>query len=73
MHQEREFPGRPYATQLRNPDFVALAQAYGAHAERVERTEAFGPAFARAMNACKPALVELLTDPRQVTPAVRID
>ena len=37
MHQERQFPGRVIGTDLDNPDFPALAQAYGAHGERVER------------------------------------
>src|SRR5690606_27748890 len=55
MHQEREFPGRVHATALRNPDFAALAQAYGAFAATVERTEDFMPAFERALAAGKPA------------------
>ena len=37
MHQERTFPGRVHATSLTNPDFAALARAYGAYGERVER------------------------------------
>src|SRR5690606_3034325 len=41
MHQERHFPGRVTATDLWNPDFVRLAQAYGAHAEAVDATEQF--------------------------------
>ena len=41
MHQERQFPGRVVGTDLANPDFVELARAYGAHGERVERTEQF--------------------------------
>ena len=48
MHQEREYPGRISATQLKNPDFKAYAQAFGGHGERVERTEDFAPALARA-------------------------
>ncbi len=48
MHQEREYPGRTIATDLRNPDFVALARAYGAFAALVERTADFAPAFAKA-------------------------
>ena len=45
MHQEREYPGRVSGTRLANPDFVALARAFGAHAERVDETEAFPAAF----------------------------
>lgn len=72
MHQEREYPGRISATQLRNPDFVALARAFGAHGELVERTEDFAAAFERAQASGKPALIELRTDPRQITPVSRL-
>ncbi|SDI91227.1 acetolactate synthase-1/2/3 large subunit [Pseudomonas delhiensis] len=72
MHQEREYPGRICATELHNPDFVALAQAFGAHGERVERTEDFAAAFQRARACGKPALIELRTDPRQITPVARL-
>ena len=46
MHQERQFPGRVSGTDLLNPDFAALAEAFGCHAERVERTDD-GPGRAR--------------------------
>lgn len=68
MHQEREYPGRQSATALHNPDFVALAQAYGAHAERIERTDDFAPAFQRAEAAGCPALLELMLDPEAIAP-----
>jgi acetolactate synthase-1/2/3 large subunit len=68
MHQEREFPGRVIGTELRNPDFVAFAKAYGAHGERVERTTDFPAAFERAVSARTPALVELRIDPEAITP-----
>lgn len=72
MHQEREFPGRVQSTDLHNPDFVALAQAFGAHAERVERAEDFPDAFRRAQAAQRPAVIELRTDPLQITPQMRL-
>lgn len=72
MHQEREYPGRVCATQFVNPDFVAMARAFGAHAERVERTEDFAAAFERAQRAGVAALIELRTDPLQITPANRL-
>jgi acetolactate synthase I/II/III large subunit len=68
MHQEREYPGRVHATALRNPDFAALARAYGAHAELVERTVDFMPALERALDAGKPALLHLKIDPEAITP-----
>lgn len=71
MHQEREDPGRPVATRLTNPDFVALARAFGAHAERVTQTADFAAAFARASKSGLPALIELCVDQCQITPRVR--
>ncbi len=69
MHQERNYPRRPSATKLVNPDFAALALSYGAHAETVEKTEDFGPAFERAQASGKPALLHLKLDPEAITPA----
>jgi acetolactate synthase-1/2/3 large subunit len=67
MHQERKYPGRTLATDLVNPDFVSLARSYGAWAELVERTEDFAPAFARALAAGRPALLELKVDPEAIS------
>jgi acetolactate synthase-1/2/3 large subunit len=67
MHQEREYPKRVIATELRNPDFAALARAYGLHGETVARTEDFAPAFERCLAAGKPALIDLLLDPEAIT------
>ena len=72
MHQERTFPGRVIGTDLRNPNFPALAQAYGGHGERVERTEDFEAAFGRALESGKPALLELPVDPERISPRVRL-
>ena len=51
MHQERRFPGRVVGTALKNPDFAALADAYGAFGAVVTRTEEFAPAFEMALKA----------------------
>ncbi len=72
MHQEREYPGRPSATRLVNPDFAAFARAYGAHAETVSETAEFGPAFERARASGKPALLHLKLDPEAITPAASL-
>ena len=69
MHQERNFPGRVHATSLTNPDFAALARAYGGYGERVERGADFAPAFARALEAGVPAVLHLVVDPEAITPA----
>jgi acetolactate synthase-1/2/3 large subunit len=68
MHQERQFPGRVVGTDLVNPDFVALAQAYGAYAELVDRSEDFAEAFERALTAGRSAVLELGVDPEAITP-----
>ena len=68
MHQERRYPGRVFATDLRNPDFAAYAQAFGAHGAVVERTEDVGPALDEALTCGRPALVELRVDPQAITP-----
>ncbi|MDP1716888.1 MAG: thiamine pyrophosphate-dependent enzyme, partial [Burkholderiales bacterium] len=68
MHQERDFPGRISGTQLVNPDFAALARAYGLHGEIVTATADFEPAFERAWNAKTSALIELRIDPESITP-----
>ena len=72
MHQDRRFPGRVSATELVGPDFVALAKSFGAHAERVETTDAFASAFERACAAGRTAVLELTTDPEQITPERRL-
>ena len=67
MHQERSYPGRVSATELVNPDFVALGQAYGAHAELVTETAQFAPAFERACSSGRPALIEIRLDPEVIS------
>ncbi|WP_439362025.1 thiamine pyrophosphate-binding protein [Bradyrhizobium sp. DASA03007] len=72
MHQEKEYPGRVHATALDNPDFAALARAFGGYGELVADTETFASAFARAKAFAdekrKPAVLELRIDPEAITP-----
>ena len=72
MHQEKHYPERVHGTDLVNPDFAVLAQAFGIAGERVERTEDFPAAFARAREAGRPALIELRTDPEVVSPRATV-
>jgi acetolactate synthase-1/2/3 large subunit len=67
MHQEKNYPARVYGTDLANPDFAALARAYGAHGEAVRRTAEFEPAFERALAHDGPSLLHLLPDPQAIT------
>jgi acetolactate synthase-1/2/3 large subunit len=74
MHQERHYPARVSGTDLSagNPDFTAFAKAYGAYAERVERTEDFAAAFTRADAHDGPAVLEIMIDPEALTPAASL-
>jgi len=67
MHQERHYPGRVSGTDIVNPDFAALARAFGGHGETVERTEQFAEAFRRALASGKPAVIDLKVDPEALT------
>jgi acetolactate synthase-1/2/3 large subunit len=67
MHQEMRFPARVHATSLENPDFAALAAAYGLHGSVVERTADFPAALERALAAGTGAVIELKVDPEAIT------
>ena len=73
MHQERTYPGRVSGTDLVNPDFAALARAYGAHGETVAATAEFAPAFERALATRKPALLHVKIDPQALTMSASLD
>ena len=73
MHQEKTYPGRVSGTQLFNPDYAALVQAYGGHGECVRATEEFAPALDRALNAGVPAVIELVLDPDALSPGLTIE
>ena len=72
MHQERKFPKRVVGTSIKNPDFVALANAYGLNAMRITDTEDFYENFERAKNNKKATLIELIIDPNVLTPSLEI-
>jgi acetolactate synthase I/II/III large subunit len=67
MHQERRFPGRAVGTALKNPDFVALAHAYGAFGTSITSTADFAPAFEEAASGSRTAIIELKMDPEMIT------
>ena len=73
MHQELRHPGRVVGTDLVNPDFVAIAGAYGMHAERVVTTADFAPAFERAMASLTGALLHLVVATDQLTPRLTVE
>jgi len=67
MHQERDYPKRIFATQLANPDFAAIARAYGGWAETVERTEDFAPALEQALQRKGIRLIHCRTDIEEIS------
>lgn len=67
MHQERSYPHRVMATSLMNPDFAALAHAYGGHGDVVAETAAFAPAFQQAAAAGRLAVLRLVMDPERIS------
>jgi len=67
MYQERVYPERVSGTMLTNPDFSLFIQAFGGHGELVETTAELVPAYKRAVASGKPAIIEIRTNPEQVT------
>ncbi len=67
MHQERDYPGRVSATELKNPDFAAMATSFGCHSETVRDSRDFAAAFDRARASGKPALLHCFLDPEALT------
>ena len=73
MHQEREYPGRVSGTDLVNPDFAALARAYGGHGEVVEAQAEFAGAFSRAVASGRPAVIEVRLDRQMLTTSMTVE
>ena len=73
MHQEKQYPIRVSGTDIVNPDFVALAEAYGCHAERVETTIEFSAAFQRALASPTGAVLDLNVAAEAITPGLTIN
>jgi len=67
MHQERAYPWRVSGTALTNPDFAKYIDAFGGHGEVVSETTEFAPAFLRAVESSRPAVIELRMNPDQIT------
>lgn len=67
MHQEREYPQHVTGTQLKNPDFVALARAYGYAAQRITQTAEFEPALLAALARTEGTLIEVVLDPEVIS------
>lgn len=68
MHQEKHYPGRVFGTDLRNPDFAAMARAFGAEGYTVARDDEAVPALEAAFAASGPALIHVKLDAEAITP-----
>jgi acetolactate synthase-1/2/3 large subunit len=67
MHQEREYPRNVHGTHLANPDFSALARAYGYAGVRITRTAEFEPELLAALERAEGTLIEVMLDPEVIT------
>ncbi|WP_048438884.1 thiamine pyrophosphate-binding protein [Caenimonas sp. SL110] len=67
MHQERDYPEHVSGTHLNNPDFAALARAYGYAGVKVSRTEEFEPELVAALERKQGTLIEIMLDPEVIT------
>jgi acetolactate synthase I/II/III large subunit len=72
MYQERTYPQRVMATELRNPDFAAYARSFGAVGMTIERTEEFAVAFEAARKAERPVLIHVKTSVDDILPGQRL-
>jgi len=62
VHQDKSYADRrPVGTTLGNPDFVALARAFGVEAERVNALDQVDAALSRGLRARRPYLIEVST------------
>lgn len=67
MHQEREYPQRVTGTALHNPDFVALAKAYGYAAVRITRSADFEAELLAALARTEGSLIEITLEPELIS------
>ena len=67
MHQERDYPGREIATELKNPDFIELSKSLGAKAIRVESVEEFSKVFPKFLASNKLTVIEIPISIKQLS------
>jgi acetolactate synthase-1/2/3 large subunit len=72
MHQERDFPGRVSATDLRNPDFAVYARAFGGFGATVERSEDFPAALQAARDSGQPSIIHLKISTDAILPGTSL-
>ncbi|MED4925924.1 thiamine pyrophosphate-dependent enzyme, partial [Anoxybacillus geothermalis] len=72
MHQELHFPRRVIASELGEVSFAKLAAALGADGVTVKTGDEFASAFKQALTAVKPTVIEIITEPEQLSVAMRL-
>lgn len=60
--QQTNFGGRLLGADLQNPDFMRLAESFGADAARVDSPAALKPVLAKAIEADRPAVIEVVIE-----------
>ena len=67
MHQEKEYPQHVSGSHLHNPDFAALARAYGYAGVCITRTDEFEAQLLAALERPHGTLIEITLDPEVIT------
>ena len=73
MHQQKHYPQRPSGTQLVNPDFAAIAKAYGGYGVMAHTTDEVKTALAEARAAARPAIIHMKMSPEALSPKIRLE
>ncbi|MDA0655760.1 MAG: thiamine pyrophosphate-binding protein [Proteobacteria bacterium] len=73
MHQAKNFPGRVTATELRNPDFVAWGEAFGAKGYLIQNESEIAETVAAAMAHDGPVVVETRISLNHIAPGTTIE
>jgi acetolactate synthase I/II/III large subunit len=67
MHQEREYPQHVSGSALANPDFAALARAYGYAGVRITHTQEFEAQLIAALQRTQGTVIELMISPEVIS------
>jgi acetolactate synthase-1/2/3 large subunit len=73
MHQEREYPQHIAGTRLQNPDFAALARAYGYAGVTIRRSADFEAELLAAMAREQGTVIEVILDPQLISTRGTLD
>ena len=66
--QRKQYEGRLMGSRFGNPDFCKLAESFGAHGEHVTHPDQMAPALRKALQANRPAVIDVHVDPDVILP-----